>query len=149
MNSLHRSKSLGENYKIISDGIISNNENEIFSEKKINERKRPKNIKIRKTLTSQKEIEKKSEIVIPNKNRNNEEQENKREKEKNLIPNFIRQRTRFNTLSDKRKNKKKVSFIEKYMITVIEVESFKRYNYINTSRNGPSTDSISCKCNIF
>ena len=53
--------------------------------------------------------------------------------------------------SSKNINKKQVrhvNFDDKLLITVVEVESYKRYNFLNTTRDIPKK-SVSCKCLIF
>lgn len=125
---------------------IKSDEFENINQRKIRERKRPINSSIRKTNSFNKDLEKKNEIL----NQNNEAEKIKIEKEKySISSNNVKGKIKLSSILEKRKNKKKVNFIEKYMITVIEIESFKKYNYLNTSRSFSSKDSIACNCHIF
>ena len=67
---------------------------------------------------------------------------------KSSIPNVMKGNIKNNFSSFKKKVKKKVIFPEKYMIFIIEVESFKKYNLLNTNRNLIKKPT-SCKCNIY
>lgn len=49
----------------------------------------------------------------------------------------------------KGKAKKHVTFPEDYFISIINVESFKKYNYENTSKDIKHFDDIKCKCLVF
>ncbi len=125
---------------------IKSDEFENINQRKIRERKRPINSSIRKTNSFNNDLEKKNE----NLNQNNEAEKIKIEKEKySISSNNVKGKIKLSSILEKRKNKKKVNFIEKYMITVIEIESFKKYNYLNTSRSFSSKDSIACNCHIF
>ena len=72
--------------------------------------------------------------------------ENKRIK--SSIPNVMKGNIKNNFSSFKKKVKKKVNFPEKYMIFIIEVESYKKYNYLNANRDLLKKPT-SCKCNIY
>ena len=67
---------------------------------------------------------------------------------KSSIPNVMKGNIKNNFSSFKKKVKKKVNFPEKYMIFIIEVESYKKYNYLNTNRDLLKKPT-SCKCNIY
>ena len=88
--------------------------------------------------------------LVSKKNENPEKiikEENK--KMKSPIPNFNRGSLKnIINLTKKKKVKKKVNFPEKCMIFIIEVESFKKYNLLNTNRNLIKKPT-SCKCNIY
>ena len=73
-------------------------------------------------------------------------QENK--KTKSPLPNYVRGTIK-NNIFLKKKVRKRVNFPEKCMILVIEIESFKKYNYLNTNRDWLKKKSPSCKCNIY
>lgn len=140
------SKSPRENLDLNTKKKIKSDEFENINQRKIRERKRPINSSIRKTNSFNKDLEKKNEIL----NQNNEAEKIKIEKEKySISSNNVKGKIKLSSILEKRKNKKKVNFIEKYMITVIEIESFKKYNYLNTSRSFSSKDSIACNCHIF
>lgn len=49
----------------------------------------------------------------------------------------------------KKKTPKHVTFPEDYFISVINVESYKKYNYENTSKDIKHFDDIKCKCLVF
>ncbi len=140
------SKSPRENLDLNTKKKIKSDEFENINQRKIRERKRPINSSIRKTNSFNNDLEKKNE----NLNQNNEAEKIKIEKEKySISSNNVKGKIKLSSILEKRKNKKKVNFIEKYMITVIEIESFKKYNYLNTSRSFSSKDSIACNCHIF
>ena len=140
------SKSPRENLDLNAKKKIKSDEFENINQRKIRERKRPINSSIRKTNSFNNDLEKKDE----NLNQNNEAEKIKIEKEKySISSNNVKGKIKLSSILEKRKNKKKVNFIEKYMITVIEIESFKKYNYLNTSRSFSSKDSIACNCHIF
>ena len=65
-----------------------------------------------------------------------------------LNPNYVRGTIKNNILL-KKKVRKRVNFPDKCMILVIEIESFKKYNYLNTNRDLLKKKSPSCKCNIY
>ena len=135
-----------ENLDLNAEKQIKSDEIENINQKTIKERKRPISSSIRKAINFNKDLKKKNEIL----NQNNEAEKIKIEKEKySISSNNIKEKIKLNCFFEKRKNKKKVNFIEKYMITVIEIESFKKYNYLNTSRSFSSKDSIACNCHIF
>jgi len=73
-------------------------------------------------------------------------QENK--KTKSPLPNYVRGTIK-NNIFLKKKVRKRVNFPDKCMILVIEIESFKKYNYLNTNRDWLKKKSPSCKCNIY
>jgi len=73
-------------------------------------------------------------------------QENK--KTKSPLPNYVRGTIK-NNIFLKKKVRKRVNFPDKCMILVIEIESFKKYNYLNTNRDWLKKKSPSLKCNIY
>ena len=73
-------------------------------------------------------------------------QENK--KTKSPLPNYVRGTIK-NNIFLKKKVRKRVNCPDKCMILVIEIESFKKYNYLNTNRDWLKKKSPSCKCNIY
>jgi hypothetical protein len=105
------------------------NENEI----NIKEKKKSKSSTIQKSLTMNKKIENENIKLL-------EKNDKKGIKEKKFISSGSLQKI---SLKIRKKNVKKVNF-PKYMITIIEVESYKKYNYFNSTR-----ESISCKCSIY
>ena len=105
------------------------NENEF----NIKEKKKSKSSTIQKSLTMNKKIENENIKLL-------EKNDKKGIKEKKFISSGSLQKI---SLKIRKKNVKKVNF-PKYMITIIEVESYKKYNYFNSTRG-----SISCKCSIY
>jgi hypothetical protein len=73
-------------------------------------------------------------------------QENK--KTKSPLPNYVRGTIK-NNIFLKKKVRKRVNFPDKCMILVIEIESLKKYNFLNTNRDWLKKKSPSCKCNIY
>jgi len=124
-------------------------ENEINKTKILNETKEKeieikslRNCNLRRVATIGQEFKKKKV------NYSEGIEKNKIKYEKKKTQNFIRGKNKSYTFSDKNRKLLKVNF-EKYMVTVVEVESFKKYNFLNTTKNNSSKNTISCKCSIF
>ncbi len=116
-----------------------------------NDRKRPKvnSSSFKKLKASPKKENKK--LTFDNEVHNNIKKEEK-EKEK-LNESAIsgisgKSLGHFSSKNINKKQVRRVNFNDKLLITVIEVESYKRYNFLNTTRDIPKK-SVSCKCQIF
>ena len=132
-----------------SDNYLSPIKHKIYlsPESNSNERKRPKISSFKKVKeNSQNKNKENKKINFENVIENNSKKE-KDEKENEI--NCTKRHER--NISSKSITKKPIRHVNfnKKCVTVIDVESYKKYNYLNTNRENLQKKSVSCKCKIF
>lgn len=114
-----------------------------------NDRKRPKinSSSFKKLKASPKKENKK--ITFNNNVHNNLKKDDKEKLNESAISGMSGKSIgHFSSKNINKKQVRHVNFDDKLLITVVEVESYKRYNFLNTTRDIPKK-SVSCKCLIF
>ena len=138
--------------KCENDDFEINNIKHTYSPKNPSDRKRPKiNSSFKKTKNISPKKENKKQLTFNNNVQNNvKKEEKKNDKDKLNESTFSRKSERhYSSKSINKKPVRHVNFKSNCLVTVIEVESYKRFNFLNTNRDNLQKKNVSCKCKIF
>ena len=122
-----------------------------FSPKNPHDRKRPKINSSFKKIKNNSSKKEKKQLSFNNDVQNNVKKEEKKiEKDKLNESTFSRKSERhYSSKSINKKPVRHVNFKSNCLVTVIEVESYKKFNFLNTNRDNLQKKNVACKCQIF